>query len=65
MDYYTVGMTIRTTPEHPTGVPCILYDGDSVLCEFHSIPYGLSQAETVCKILNEQMCNGERLSRCT
>lgn len=63
MDYYTTGRTIRTTPEHPEGVPCILHDGDSVLCEFPSIMYGMEQAETVCKILNDHAFNSVRLSR--
>lgn len=63
MDYYIVGRTIRTTPEHPEGVPCILYNGASVLCEFHSIPFGRRQADTVCKILNDQLFNAESLRR--
>lgn len=49
---YTVGHTIRTSREYPAGVPCILQDGDSVLCTFPSIPNGLKQAKEVCEILN-------------
>jgi len=49
---YQVGRTIRTTQEHPNGIPCIIYDGDSVLCEFPSIPNGEEKAKHVCEILN-------------
>lgn len=51
MSIYAVGVTTRTTPEHPKGVPCILMDRDSVLCEFPG-SRGTEQAEVVCKILN-------------
>jgi predicted HAD superfamily phosphohydrolase YqeG len=31
--YYVAGRTLRTEKEFPNGVPCIIYDRDSVLCE--------------------------------
>ena len=31
---FAVGRTIRKTDEWPDGIPCLLYDGDAVLCEF-------------------------------
>ena len=53
MEKYHVGVTVRTTVNHPHGIPCIIYDGDSVLCEFPSQPNGHRQAEEVARILNE------------
>lgn len=63
MPHYTVGRTIKTTPEHPIGVPCILYDGDSVLCEFPSVMFGESQASVVCETLNNARENAVALTK--
>lgn len=52
MSRYKVGRTIRTSNEFPEGVPCIVYDGDSVLCEFPSYTYGMEQAKSVANVLN-------------
>lgn len=52
MKRYEVGRTIRTSNEFPEGVPCIIYDGDSVLCEFPSYMYGMQQAKSVANVLN-------------
>lgn len=52
MSRYKVGRTIRTSNEFPEGVPCIVYDGDSVLCEFPSRMYGTEQAKSVANVLN-------------
>lgn len=52
MDIFSIGSTVRTESEFPQGVPCIIYDGDSVLCEFRSIPDGMKQAIAVCEVLN-------------
>ena len=43
---YTVGKSLGS------GLPCIIYDGDSVLCEFPNVPRGEKQAEAVCAALN-------------
>lgn len=60
---YQVGTTIQTCTEFPKGVPCILYDGDSVLCEFRSVMFGEQQARTVCDILNNARAGANCLSR--
>ncbi len=52
MDIFSIGSTVRTESEFPDGVPCIIYGGDSVLCEFRSIPNGMKQAIAVCEVLN-------------
>ena len=52
MKRYEVGHTVRTSNEFPDGVPCIIYDGDSVLCEFPSHMYGEQQAKSVANVLN-------------
>lgn len=52
MDIFSVGNTIRAEPDFPQGIPCIIYDGDSVLCEFRSIPNGMKQAVAICEVLN-------------
>ena len=54
MEKYQVGYTVRTTDTHPYGIPCIIYGGDSVLCEFPSQPNGYKQAEEVARILNNE-----------
>ena len=54
---YKVGRTNSTPPGYPDGVPCILYDGDSVLCEFYSIMFGEHQASVVCETLNNAQEN--------
>jgi len=43
---YTVGKSLAS------GLPCIIYDGDSVLCEFPNAPRGEEQAKAVCDALN-------------
>ena len=43
---YRVGKSLHS------GLPCIIYDGDSVLCEFPGVPHGKRQAEAVCAALN-------------
>jgi len=52
MKRYEVGHTLRVSNEFPEGVPCIIYDGDSVLCEFPSHMYGMQQAKSVANVLN-------------
>lgn len=49
--FYEVGRTLRTDKEFPQGVPCIIYDGDSVLCEFRG-SNGMNEAARVCMLLN-------------
>lgn len=60
---YTVGRTIRKSPEFPDGVPCILWDGDSVLCEFPSMLCGLERASIICEILNNTKENAKALQQ--
>jgi hypothetical protein len=60
---YTVGRTVRKSQEFPDGVPCIIWDGDSVLCEFPSAQYGLERASVVCEILNNTHENSKALSQ--
>ena len=59
MSTYTVGTTLRTTDEHPKGMPCIIYDGDSVFCTFPSVPFGAVHAKAVCLLLNAANIAGE------
>ena len=59
MSTYTVGTTLRTTDEHPKGMPCIIYDGDSVFCTFPSVPFGAVHAKTVCLLLNAANIAGD------
>jgi hypothetical protein len=49
---YQVGRTIRVTHEYPKGIPCIVYDGDSVLCMFEGT-HGMERAKAVCFLLNK------------
>lgn len=48
---YAVGRTIRKTDEWPDGIPCLLYDGDTVLCEFPG-SRGEQQAKDLLKLLH-------------
>lgn len=57
---FTVGRTLRTTPEHPDGMPCILMDGDSVLCEFPGQPGTMRRAVMVCDLLNAALLEKQR-----
>lgn len=52
---YKVGTTLTDN------VPCIIHDGDSVLCVFPSNPYGKQQAQAVCDILNNMVTGSIRL----
>lgn len=58
---YRVGRTNHTPAGYPNGVPCILYDGDSVLCEFYSVMFGEHQASAVCETLNNAAENAVAL----
>lgn len=60
---YTVGRTLSKSDDFPDGVPCILWDGDSVLCEFPSIIYGEYRASIVCEILNNTRENAKILQQ--
>ena len=59
MSTYTVGTTLKTTDEHPKGMPCIIYDGDSVFCTFPSLPFGGIHAKVVCMLLIAANLTGE------
>lgn len=48
---YKVGRTVCTSKEYPDGVPCVIYDGDSVLCEFPGSD-GEENARAVCRLMN-------------
>lgn len=60
---YVVGTTVGTDSEFPDGVPCIIYDGDAVLCEFRSVMYGERQARTICDLLNNAKSDANNLSK--
>ncbi len=61
---YKVGKTFRyRDKDYPNGAPCILYDGDSVLCVFPSMMYGEQQAHVVCELLNNARENAVNLQK--
>lgn len=51
MPKYIVGRTLRKTPDHPQGIPCLIVDVDSVYCEFSSSS-GAELAQQTADILN-------------
>lgn len=48
---YESGYTIKTSKEFPEGVPCVIHDGDSVLCECRG-SNGIMDAAMIADALN-------------